>query len=1049
MDTPEYSFIATRLLPNGLTVHLSHADIAPASAADVIVGTTDGSPYPGRLTKYVLHSGGITEETFQRELELPVTLITNSPSSVLVIQTVGETTGNANDFIARNLAAGLRRVAALERRKIIWIPMLGSGAAGLTHRASLRLLLGVLEQWDPGPTGTVLLVCDRAEVAHELAMEWDTQGLPPRNLNPHVARALRLAHRHGQGRRVNSYLTITAIVSDTSTKSSAFQRLRTLVRMKPPPVANDAIEIDGDPLEFLDDELATWIRWARRRDSEQDDTKLWGRDLITAALLAHDDELAQKLEENGDSIDDLRDEWYRFVTAAGSGRKISDWTAWWRAAGVSIPLQYVRSGHSTEAVEGQRDRLGVARQAEAFARLVLDRSVEPPLSIALLGDWGSGKSFFMKEIRQQMEELNGKPGLHEHVLSIQFNAWHFSDSNLWAGLVTHIFDEIWRALTYERDDKQRKKLLAELASARGAVHEVESQLEDARTALRAAEEDRDEIRLRQIPVALVTAAERAGWLGSGAFADVERALKELSTTSGRLRQTVAAWLARPGWLFAWFVIALCTALGLPNLLANTSLGASTLVSLERVSAIVGAALGLLAPFVTAFRQVEHFHARLTDYQTSDEAKQRQREIVRLEAEAEAARRHLGELEARERLTEPTRRFETFIQDRVRSEQYRAQQGIIALVRRDFEQLSKLLREARQARQRVTKSDPDQESLAPVDRIVLFIDDLDRCRPEHVVHALEAVNLLLALDLFVVIVAVDSRWLVRALEVHYGAMLSANDGADKDHATTLRRSTPHNYLEKIFQITYALGQMDPTLSRDYLKYLAGLTRQTQNDREPSNAPRRSTPERDYSARESIKPQSESKQLAASSSPPQQPEIQPSEIQRPEQPEAREKDRPREPASIRITKHEFDFLTLLIPVLPTPRSVKRLFNVYRLLRASCTREDDAAFADGRYRPALFMLAVLFGLPAIAPKLFRVLHHRQAPFDNPHDTLLGAVDRFLVEAQFPESEKRAWVRLRDEIRRVLPTALVGQCSPEAYALARYSLTTGHEWHTWQQPE
>jgi hypothetical protein len=52
------------------------------------------------------------------------------------------------------------------------------------------------------------------------------------------------------------------------------------------------------------------------------------------------------------------------------------------------------------------------------------------------------------------------------------------------------------------------------------------------------------------------------------------------------------------------------------------------------------------------------------------------------------------------------------------------------------------------------------------RIVLYIDDLDRCEPAKVVEVLQAVNMLLTFQLFVVMVAVDARWLSRSLEKQY-------------------------------------------------------------------------------------------------------------------------------------------------------------------------------------------------------------------------------------------------------------------------------------------
>ena len=59
-----------------------------------------------------------------------------------------------------------------------------------------------------------------------------------------------------------------------------------------------------------------------------------------------------------------------------------------------------------------------------------------------------------------------------------------------------------------------------------------------------------------------------------------------------------------------------------------------------------------------------------------------------------------------------------------------------------------------------------DTLPRIDRIVLYIDDLDRCPPDRVVEVLEAVHLLLAGELFVVVVAVDPRWMLRAIRYHY-------------------------------------------------------------------------------------------------------------------------------------------------------------------------------------------------------------------------------------------------------------------------------------------
>jgi hypothetical protein len=124
----------------------------------------------------------------------------------------------------------------------------------------------------------------------------------------------------------------------------------------------------------------------------------------------------------------------------------------------------------------------------------------------------------------------------------------------------------------------------------------------------------------------------------------------------------------------------------------------------------------------------------------------------------------------------------FITERLDSDDYRRHLGVPALVRRDLERLSRLM----------TAQQPGPYS---IDRIVLYIDDLDRCPTTMVIKVLEAVHLLLAFPLFVVVVAVDARWLASSLREHYGQL----SGPD---------ATPEDYLEKIFQVPFRIQPLPP-------------------------------------------------------------------------------------------------------------------------------------------------------------------------------------------------------------------------------------------------
>ena len=86
----------------------------------------------------------------------------------------------------------------------------------------------------------------------------------------------------------------------------------------------------------------------------------------------------------------------------------------------------------------------------------------------------------------------------------------------------------------------------------------------------------------------------------------------------------------------------------------------------------------------------------------------------------------------------------FIRQRFQSADYTSQLGVISRARKDFEQLTTLLAQVRKLSEDELKSGAKQELLLPrIDRIILYVDDLDRCPEEKVVDVLQAVHLLLA------------------------------------------------------------------------------------------------------------------------------------------------------------------------------------------------------------------------------------------------------------------------------------------------------------------
>lgn len=143
----------------------------------------------------------------------------------------------------------------------------------------------------------------------------------------------------------------------------------------------------------------------------------------------------------------------------------------------------------------------------------------------------------------------------------------------------------------------------------------------------------------------------------------------------------------------------------------------------------------------------------------------------------------------------------FLGDRLKPENYSNHLGMINQVQKDLQDLSdKLLPPKEKRDEKIKELFPRGEP-----RVILYIDDLDRCPPDRVVEVLEAVQLLLNTPLFVVILAVDDRYIARALEEVYSGVLK-------------RRGKPSgiDYLEKIIQIPYRMRPISADNIGQYLR-----------------------------------------------------------------------------------------------------------------------------------------------------------------------------------------------------------------------------------------
>lgn len=626
------------------------------------------------------------------------------------------------------------------------------------------------------------------------------------------------------------------------------------------------------------------------------------------------------------------------------------------------------------------DRLGIGPDVRMLADLVVSRMITPPLSIGLFGSWGSGKSFFMRQMQLRVRELadsarvaETEAGTHgksvssycSSVRQISFNAWHYSEANLLASLATHIFDNL-AASGAENDLQRQADLLAERRKAEKTLLGRLSAVRLERRTLTA--QQKQAKRRRRKPREYVravfdslTEADKA-WIASRIGVDRPTAedLERLAQETGGLRSDVAEFWRR---LRQDPVPLLVLIGGLVTVLVVT-----LLVGRSQVSGMLGG-LTVVSSALTVVLRMRASAGRIHEALDklggpSEEDEETERRLAELDAESDRLEKAVAELA-------PGLDLVSFAESRVSD--YVEHLGVVSLLRKDLETFATMLAEV-------------PHGSGKIERTVLYVDDLDRCPPKVVVQVLEAIHLLLALPVFVVVVGVDSRWLKKAVEQHYEEML----GDDPE-------SFAESYLEKIFQVPFTLSPMDDP---GFAGLVRGLADTEVPDAGPAPAPAgtdRATGDRPA--------------LAAVAPPPR--------AEAPE-PSSEQSTIDVRPPRLVISPAELDFLPTLAPLIRSPRAAKRLLNLYRLLRARFAGEELAGFlADGDreapFRAVLVLLAVHVGHPD-AVRWFSTLEGT-----DPEDKAVEIVSSMNDHELRPKLERglsgELWPQLAASYQRWLP--------------------------------
>ncbi len=681
------------------------------------------------------------------------------------------------------------------------------------------------------------------------------------------------------------------------------------------------------------------------------------RHLLAAALTAPPDAFPDPLLATlGASLSELRD-----VLRGAIGRFVPDeppevWDAilarFELAGGVSADLV-----DPTRGIAMEDDHLGVGDYVRMLATVIADSRTPMPLSIGLFGEWGSGKSYFMGLLRDCIQGLSdsGEQRYHRNIRQIGFNAWHYADSNLWASLGDEIFEQL--AGPDETNAERRQRLRSDLSDRLQRRKELEAARARARdeTARLTTELDTAAVERQQSATALVRAVgDQLGkaWDKLGVDDEVEQG-RLLADELRRTPQDVAvvrrSLSGRAGWIVTVVFAAAVAAVALG---VAGSLEWVTGTGLAALTAALTAA-GALAARVRSGVRLLHEVAEGVREDSRKAVADRLKALRRAEAEERVLQAQLDEVigqvgELGRELAElgPGQRLYRFVAERAASDEYRRQLGLISTIRKDFEQLIELMDDWKKRTGEGEENVPD-----PIDRIVLYIDDLDRCSSEQVVEVLQAVHLLLALDLFVVVVGVDPRWLLRSLRRQYRTMLTSGGQAAPPDAWW--ETTPQDYLEKIFNIPFALPRMSPGSFNLLIQSLA----------RPAETEGAATGDGATAARAPELAPAEG--AAATQEPrPEGARLEAAEITVEERSEvAALRAGEVQPESRPLTDPELELLAALAPLVETPREAKRLMNLYRMIRSTRDLAPAARFLGddtqpGEYQAVVILLGLLSG-------------------------------------------------------------------------------------------
>jgi len=280
------------------------------------------------------------------------------------------------------------------------------------------------------------------------------------------------------------------------------------------------------------------------------------------------------------------------------------------------------------------------------------------------------------------------------------------------------------------------------------------------------------------------------------------------------------------------------------------------------------------------------------------------------------------------------------------------------------------------------------------RILLFIDDLDRCSPDQVVKVLEATQLLVKSDAFIVVLAVDAKYVTLSLEqsTQYGKLLHRE-----------RSPTGLDFLEKIIQLPFRIPSIeDEAGTLKYTKsHFQKIKKKEQinplgpeNDSKPNFSPAAETTSDETDHVEKEDANEHTPLIVKSSSLP----TYSAEDTTTEMENRNDKRRVIAESEIEIDEDDINFLSKLFfhyHISGNGRTMKRLTNVVKVLLILWDRQD-SNFSN-ELKKLSYLILVMCSSPHMKLLMQKVMEHHEKTF---HKSLSQTGEKMWHEILFKES-------------------------------------------------